>query len=141
MATHTFSVFEFFHDKSFNDYPQYPIVNFSYGLNVLSPVRVVAKSNIDTYGLKTIDNITLSESDRVLLINQHSNQNGIYIVSTNDWTQNLNVQGDAVIVLEGTCATASYVKFNNRWFFLTAPILVTESSISLINKWTTNERI
>lgn len=79
------------------------------GLTELSYVVVATTENINLTGLQTIDGISLSEDDRVLVKDQtDSSENGIYIVDSGAWTRSLDENTwssfiDAVIpVIKGT---------------------------------------
>ena len=53
-----------------------------------TPVKVVATSNLTLYGTQTIDGVSLSVGDRVLVIGQSSQYaNGIYNVSMTAWSR------------------------------------------------------
>lgn len=62
--------------------------NLAQGLNVKAECRVTTTANITLSGTQTIDGITLSVGDRVLVKNQTtSSQNGIYVVASGAWTR------------------------------------------------------
>jgi hypothetical protein len=53
-----------------------------------TPVKVVTTTNVTLYGTQTIDGVSLSAGDRVLVASQTSSyQNGIYNVSTTTWAR------------------------------------------------------
>lgn len=55
-------------------------------LEIKKPVKVATTENIELAGLKTIDGVSLSIGDRVLVKNQtNSSNNGIYNVSSSVW--------------------------------------------------------
>lgn len=83
--------------------------------NALSPfnnkgtVRVATTTNITLSGTQTIDGISLSTGERVLVKNQSSQaQNGIYVVSAGSWTRATDldswseIPGSWVTVQQGT---------------------------------------
>jgi hypothetical protein len=86
------------------------------GLSFKSAVRVVATTNIDTLvGTQTIDGVTLSAGDRVLLAGQSTTtQSGIYVVAVGAWTRSVDADatgeikdGTIVPVGEGTAGADS----------------------------------
>lgn len=82
------------------------------GLNVKAAVRAATTANVTLSGLQTIDGVTLSTNDRVLVKNQlTSSQNGIYVASSSAWARSSDFDGspatevkagDFVFVTEGT---------------------------------------
>lgn len=91
------------------------------GLKVKSPVRVATTGNITLSGLQTIDGVTLSAGDRVLVWQQtNAAQNGIYVVSSGAWTRASDLDegsefpGASVLVMEGnTYADTVFVCTND----------------------------
>lgn len=83
---------------------------FAQGLAVHSPARAATTANITLSGLQTIDGVSLSVGDRVLVKNQTTgSQNGIYVVSAGAWTRATDADTSAEVVsglflwvLEGT---------------------------------------
>lgn len=77
---------------------------------VKAPCRVAALTNITLAGEQTVNGVAVVEGDRVLVTAQTSSvDNGIYKVSTGDWTRALDfdgnrdvVQGTIVPVVNGT---------------------------------------
>jgi hypothetical protein len=72
-------------------------------------VRVATTANISLTGTQTIDGISLSVGDRVLVKNQTTaSQNGIYLVASGSWTRTIDadawveVVGKIISVEEGT---------------------------------------
>jgi len=58
------------------------------GLDVKDSVRALADSNVTTSGTTTIDGVSLSAGDRVLLTGQTNGvENGIWVVQTGSWTR------------------------------------------------------
>ncbi len=86
--------------------------NVSSGINFHQPVRVATTGNITLSGTQTIDGVSLSVGDRVLVKDQTTQtQNGIYIVASGSWTRATDADntpagelagGDFCLVLEGT---------------------------------------
>ena len=80
------------------------------GLDVKDSVRVATTQSIDLTSLPTsIDGVTLSSGDRILLKNQSSpKENGIYIANGSTWTRSVDmnepseIKGAFVFVEEGT---------------------------------------
>jgi N-acetylneuraminic acid mutarotase len=76
-------------------------------------VKVASTGNIGTLsGLLTVDGVTLSASDRVLVKDQTTaSQNGIYDVSSGAWSRSTDADVDAELV-EGTRV---FVAFGTEW--------------------------
>ena len=84
------------------------------GLSWKNAVKAGTTSNVDlsTGGTLTVDGVSTSAGDRILVMNQTSaSENGIYIVASGAWTRSLDfdsltpideVNGAAVYVEEGT---------------------------------------
>jgi hypothetical protein len=87
------------------------------GINFHQPVRVATTANITLSGTQTIDGVSLSVGDRVLVKDQTTQtQNGIYVVAASAWSRATDADnnptgelagGDFCLVLEGT-AGAGY---------------------------------
>lgn len=86
--------------------------NITAGLNFHQPVRVATTANITLSGTQTIDGVSLSVGDRVLVKDQTTQtQNGIYVVASSTWSRATDADntpdgelkgGDFTLVLEGT---------------------------------------
>ena len=86
--------------------------NVSVGINFHQPVRVATTENITLSGTQTVDGVSLSVGDRVLVKDQTTQtQNGIYVVASGAWTRATDADntpngelagGDFTLVLEGT---------------------------------------
>lgn len=86
--------------------------NVTAGINFHQPVRVATTGNITLSGTQTIDGVSLSVGDRVLVKDQTTQtQNGIYVVASGSWTRATDADntpagelagGDFCLVLEGT---------------------------------------
>jgi hypothetical protein len=86
--------------------------NVTAGINFHQPVRVATTGNITLSGTQTIDGVSLSVGDRVLVKDQTTQtQNGIYVVASGSWTRATDADntpdgelkgGDFTLVLEGT---------------------------------------
>ena len=86
--------------------------NVSAGINFHQPVRVATTGNITLSGTQTIDGVSLSVGDRVLVKDQTTQtQNGVYVVASGAWTRATDADntpngelagGDFTLVLEGT---------------------------------------
>lgn len=100
-------------------------------LEVLAPAMVVSITNVSSLsGLQTIDGITLSTNDRVLLVGQTSStNNGLWLASSSTWTRptdfsNGNLaQSSYVLVLEGTIYAGS------SWVCVTPTAVIGTDSI------------
>ncbi len=71
------------------------------GGQLKTPVRVATTASIDltTGGLLTIDGVTLTAGDRVLVKNQSSaTENGIYVVSAGSWIRATDANTSALLV-------------------------------------------
>jgi hypothetical protein len=85
------------------------------GLNFHQPVRVATTANITLSGTQTIDGVSLSVGDRVLVKDQTTaTQNGIYVVAASTWSRATDADntpdgelkgGDFTLVLEGTAGS------------------------------------
>lgn len=64
------------------------------GIDSKPSVRVVATSNISLSGLQTIDGVTVSTGDRVLVRGQStSSQNGVYSADSGAWSRAVDADG------------------------------------------------
>jgi formylmethanofuran dehydrogenase subunit D len=103
------------------------------GLDVKDSVRVATTEYIDLQGIKTIDGVSLSAGDRVLVKNQlDQNQNGIYEVSSGVWVRasDANTNED---VTPGMFAFVEQgdVNSNSGWVLITArPIVLGVTPLS-----------
>lgn len=104
----------------------------SSGLQVKSPVRVVAQSNVALTGLQTIDGVTLLAGDRVLLVAQtDATQNGVYVAASGAWSrattedENTELKGAFWLVNEGTLGQKSQWIVNNS----TTPLIGTDNIV------------
>lgn len=74
---------------------------------MLIPVRVVSNSNITLSEIQTIDGVSLSSGDRVLVNGQTTaSQNGIYVVSPGAWSRAPDFD-ETVEVSSGVCVPVS----------------------------------
>lgn len=86
--------------------------NIASGINFHQAVRVATTANITLSGTQTIDEVSLSVGDRVLVKDQtDQKQNGIYVVASSTWSRAADADntpegefagGDFCLVLEGT---------------------------------------
>jgi hypothetical protein len=73
---------------------------------ILAPCRVVATSNISLSTLQTIDGVTVSAGDRILLTNQSpASQNGVWVAATGSWTRPADYASGAVFTSGGIHVT------------------------------------
>lgn len=80
------------------------------GLAQKAPVRAATTANIALSGLQTVDTVVLADGDSVLVKDQtDASENGIYVVSTGNWTRRADfdgardfVKGTKVYVVEGS---------------------------------------
>lgn len=105
-------------------------------LTVLSSVRTLSLYNISLTGLQTIDGVTLTSGDRVLVNGQTDNTtNGIYIASSGAWSRasdasssNQFVSGMTVYVDKGATTYG-----NTGWTFSgTFPAVLGTTAISFV---------
>ena len=69
------------------------------GLNVKTAVRVATTANITLSGTQTIDGVSLSVGDRVLVKNQTTTtQNGVYDVASGSWTRSTDSDAGTELV-------------------------------------------
>lgn len=102
------------------------------GLGLKAPVRCATTANITLSGEQTIDGVAVVADDRVLVKDQSTaSQNGIYNVSTGNWTRAKDfngsrdvVQGTAVLVANGTTNA-------NRIYYITTANTITIGTTSL----------
>jgi len=101
---------------------------------IKTPVLVATTANITLSGLQTIDGVTLTEGDRVLVKSQSTTaDNGIYEADTGTWNRAADfdgpfdiVKGTLIPVTNGTLYSASY------WFVATAnPITIGTTGLTL----------
>lgn len=92
------------------------------GLDVKASVRIATTANITLSGTQTIDGVSLSVGDRVLVKNQTTaSQNGIYPVASGSWTRATDANDSTTVtpglfcfVEEGTTnADTGWVLTNN----------------------------
>ena len=68
----------------------------SQGLDVKGSVRVATTANITLSGTQTIDGVSLSAGDRVLVKNQtDGSENGLYVVASGAWSRTDDANSDA----------------------------------------------
>lgn len=111
--------------------------NIVSGINFHQPVRVATTANITLSGTQTIDGVSLSVDDRVLVKDQTDQKtNGIYVVSSSTWSRATDADntpggelagGDFCLVLEGTVGSGyGYVCSN------TSAITIGSSNITYV---------
>lgn len=97
--------------------------NMAAGLDFKPSCRVATTANITLSGTQTIDGVTVSAGDRVLVKNQATaSQNGIYVVSASTWTRSTDADGATevtanafVFIEEGTTnADTAWVLTTNQ---------------------------
>jgi uncharacterized cupin superfamily protein len=103
------------------------------GTAVKAPCRAATTANITLSGEQTIDGVAVVEGDRVLVKNQTTgSQNGIYSVSTGNWTRTRDFDG-AFDIVSGTrvFVTSGTVSAQVEFYVTTAdPIVVDTTSIA-----------
>jgi phage-related tail fiber protein len=77
-------------------------ISVSEGTAIKAPCKAATTANITLSGEQTIDGVSCVEDDRVLVKNQtDGTENGIYTVSTGNWSRALDCDG-AYDVVRGT---------------------------------------
>jgi len=67
------------------------------GLDVKLSVRAASTANLTLSGVQTVDGVSLSVGDRVLVKNQTTaSANGIYVVASGAWTRAIDADGTSV---------------------------------------------
>jgi hypothetical protein len=119
--------------------------NVASGLNIKSPVKVATNANITLSGNQTIDGISVTSGNRVLVKDQNTqSQNGIWVVGTpwtratdaNQWTSPVAqaIKGAYTLVEQGTEA-------NNGFIFNGAATGTIDSTVITFVKFTTTTSI
>lgn len=107
--------------------------NKARGLDWKDSVRVATTANITLSGTQTVDGVSLSAGNRVLVKDQSTaSENGIYTVAAGSWSRTVDADADAevttgltVFISEGTAAS------NTVWSLTTPdPITVGVTSLS-----------
>lgn len=98
-----------------------------------NPVRVATTANISLTGLQTIDGVSLSSSDRVLVKNQTTGtQNGIYIVSAGAWTRAPDATADGDFLSGMLIAVQEGSANGDRVAMLTSNAPITVGTTSMV---------
>jgi hypothetical protein len=109
------------------------------GLDVKESVRAVATTNVSLFGLQTIDGVNLVEGDRVLLVGQtDATENGIYVVSENNWTRAEDANGTTTGPVTSGMYTYVEEGLNNRstsWVLTTANPITIDITPLTFNKF------
>lgn len=97
------------------------------GLDVKQSVRAATTANITLSGTQTIDGVSLSVGDRVLVKDQNSgSQNGIYVVASGSWTRDSDADTSSKVTAGMfTFVTEGTANGDTGW------VLVTNDSITL----------
>jgi len=108
------------------------------------PVRVATTGNITLSGTQTIDGISLSALDRVLVKDQTAaSQNGIYLVQSGAWTRTNDSNNTARMICGTTVYVSAGTTNGTKFFFLSTanPITVgtTALSFSALGSTTSSE--
>lgn len=114
-------------------------------------VRVVASGNLDLSGLQTVDGVTLTSGDRVLVTAQTTGQqNGVYVVATGAWTRATPEDeatemptGSAWIVREGTTNAWTYwqLTYPSTYTLNTTPLTISKVTAPWKTVATTNNAL
>jgi len=91
------------------------------GLDVKASVRVATTANITLSGTQTIDGVSLSVGDRVLVKNQSTaSENGIYDVAESTWARSADANTSAEVTSGMfTFVTAGTANDNSGWVLTT----------------------
>jgi len=86
------------------------------GLDVKASVKVATTANITLSGTQTIDGITVSAGDRVLVKNQSTaSQNGIYVASASAWSRSSDMDVWAELVSAFTFVEQGTTQADTGW--------------------------
>lgn len=104
---------------------------YSEGLSVKRPCVVATTTNVTLSGLQTIDGVLLVSGDRVLVKSQTNGvNNGIYDVSSGNWTRSVDCDGSGDVV-SGTAIHVNGGLTATDFFFLTTANPITIGTTSL----------
>lgn len=106
--------------------------NVASGLNAKGSCRVASTANIVSLsGLLTIDGVTVSIGDRILVKNQTSAaQNGIYVADVGPWTRATDLDSGAEAVSAFTFVGEGSTQSSTGWVQITpAPITIGVTSL------------
>jgi len=100
-----------------------PSVDRRFGLNsstaIKAPCRVAATANLTLSGLQTVDGVSLSAGDRVLVAGQtNSIQNGIYVADTGAWQRDTDFN-DSRDVSKGTIGVIMEGSYQDQFWMIT----------------------
>lgn len=114
----------------------------SYNIGIKKEVRAASTANIDltTGGTLTIDGVSLSVGDRVLVKNQSTGaENGLYEVQSGSWTRTLDADetgevfaGEVVFVAEGT------LNADTGWINTTNGTITVDTTAQTFSKFTSS---
>jgi microcystin-dependent protein/uncharacterized cupin superfamily protein len=110
----------------------------SEGTAIKAPCRAATTANITLAGEQTIDGVALVEGDRALVKNQtDGTQNGIYEVSTGNWTRTRDFDG-AFDIVKGTVVRITNGSSNIGYWEVTTANPISVGSTALAFALTTN---
>ncbi|MDB5600881.1 MAG: hypothetical protein JWN71_2925 [Xanthobacteraceae bacterium] len=110
----------------------------SEGTAIKAPCRAATTANITLAGEQTIDGVALVEGDRALMKNQTDDtQNGIYEVSTGNWTRTRDFDG-AFDIVKGTVVRITNGSSNIGYWEVTTANPISVGSTALAFALTTN---
>jgi hypothetical protein len=105
-----------------------------------TPTQSASGNLVSLSGNFTVDGVALVDGDRILVKNQTTaSQNGIYVVSSGDWTRATDSDAGAELVNQSTLVTEGVRNFGTNWNQTTAsPITLGTTSIAWnrTNSWT-----
>jgi hypothetical protein len=114
-------------------YTKTEITNIIQGFNPKQSVKVATTNNITLSGTQTIDGITLSVGDRVLVKNQITgSQNGIYEVSATNWTRTTDADIATELVSAFCFVERGTTNAHTGWVCTTNDIVIGTTSITFV---------
>ena len=103
------------------------------GLDPKAPALVVATVNIAINGLQTIDGVSLSMNDRVLLVSQSfPTQNGLWLAQSGAWTRPADFASGTTAGQAYVVVTAGTVNAGSSWLCDTPNAIIDTDPIAFV---------